>query len=56
MQRARATLAARPADRDAGTPPVVADGQRSLLAGYASAFDHYDVASLVALLREDAVS
>jgi RNA polymerase sigma-70 factor (ECF subfamily) len=55
LQRARATLAARPADPDADTaPPVVVDGgQRSLLDGYVTAFEHHDVASLVALLREE---
>jgi RNA polymerase sigma-70 factor (ECF subfamily) len=53
LQRARATLAARPADPDADTPPVVDAGQRSLLAGYVTAFEHHDVASLVALLREE---
>jgi RNA polymerase sigma-70 factor (ECF subfamily) len=55
LQRARATLAARPADPDADTTPpvVVAGGQRSLLDGYVTAFEHHDVASLVALLREE---
>jgi RNA polymerase sigma-70 factor (ECF subfamily) len=54
LQRARATLAIRPADRDAATPPVVDRGQRSLLAGYVTAFEQYDVASLVTLLRDEA--
>jgi len=49
LQRARATLAARPA----GTTPVLDTGQRSVLAGYVTAFEHYDAASLVTLLRAE---
>ena len=53
LQRARATLAA----RDAGTsaPDTVAADQQALLARYVDAFERYDIPSLVALLRDDAV-
>ena len=49
LQRARATLAARPTD----TPPVLGTAQRSLLAGYVTAFENSDAASLVTLLRAE---
>jgi len=52
LQRARATLAALP---DAGRPRTVAADQAPLLARYVSAFERYDMSSLVALLHEDAV-
>jgi len=52
LQRARATLAALP---DTGRPRTVAADQASLLARYVSAFERYDMSSLVALLHEDAV-
>ncbi len=53
LQRARATLASRPA-RDDQTAVVGAD-QKELLARYVDAFERYDITSLVALLHEDAV-
>jgi RNA polymerase sigma-70 factor (ECF subfamily) len=53
LQRARATLAARPAD--APTETAVDAEQQALLARYVDAFERYDIASLVALLHEDAV-
>jgi RNA polymerase sigma-70 factor, ECF subfamily len=46
LQRARATLAARKRDTDT-------TGQQPLLAYYLTAFEHYDMDSLVALLREE---
>jgi RNA polymerase sigma-70 factor (ECF subfamily) len=52
LQRARATLAAIP---DTDRPRQVAAGQAALLARYVSAFERYDMASLVTLLHEDAV-
>jgi RNA polymerase sigma-70 factor (ECF subfamily) len=52
LQRARATLAALP---DTARPRKVAVGQAALLARYVSAFERYDMASLVTLLHEDAV-
>jgi RNA polymerase sigma-70 factor (ECF subfamily) len=52
LQRARATMASRHA---AGGPlDPIDDGQRALLARYVSAFERYDMDSLVALLHEDA--
>ncbi|MEU5945711.1 sigma-70 family RNA polymerase sigma factor [Micromonospora sp. NPDC047465] len=51
LQRARATLAARD-----GLPTAPLDGrQRDLLDRYVASFERYDIDSLVALLREDAV-
>ncbi|MFG3696531.1 sigma-70 family RNA polymerase sigma factor [Micromonospora sp. NPDC047620] len=51
LQRARATLAARN-----GLPGAPLDGrQRDLLDRYVASFERYDIDSLVALLREDAV-
>ncbi|MFG3713582.1 sigma-70 family RNA polymerase sigma factor [Micromonospora sp. NPDC047730] len=51
LQRARATLAARD-----GLPRAPLDGrQRDLLDRYVASFERYDIDSLVALLREDAV-
>lgn len=52
LQRARATLAT--VDTGAEGEPVDAE-QRELLARYVDAFERYDVETLVALLREDAV-
>jgi RNA polymerase sigma-70 factor (ECF subfamily) len=55
LQRARATLAA----RQAGTtrPARLLDAnERALLAGYTTAFERYDVGSLVTLLRQDALT
>ena len=53
LQRARATLAARPA---ATTPPPLHAHQQLLLVDYVAAFEGYDVASLVALAQSDAVT
>jgi len=54
LQRARATISAR--DADAPVADVVAGSeQRELLDRYVDAFERYDIASLVSLLREDAV-
>lgn len=56
LQRARATLAARDVgDAGASLTPVVAADQQALLARYVDAFERYDMAQLVTLLREDAV-
>jgi RNA polymerase sigma-70 factor (ECF subfamily) len=53
LQRARTTLSS----REAGAPEVevVDPSQRELLARYVDAFERYDIASLVSLLRDDAV-
>ena len=54
LQRARATLAARPS----GTPAApfhLNDDDRALLAGYANSFEGYDIGSLVGLARQDAL-
>ena len=54
LQRARATLAS----RDLSTPPraeAMDPAQAELLARYVEAFERYDIASLVALLHDDAV-
>ena len=53
LQRARATLAA--ADLDAPPSRPVDPERQALLARYVDAFERYDITSLVALLREDAV-
>ena len=52
LQRARATLAALP---DTGRPSTVSADKEPLLARYVSAFERYDMSSLVTLLHEDAV-
>jgi len=52
LQRARATLAALP---DTARPRTVPADQATLLARYVSAFERYDMSSLVTLLHEDAV-
>ena len=52
LQRARATLAA--ADLGGDAPLQVDDEQQALLARYVAAFESYDIASLVALIHEDA--
>jgi RNA polymerase sigma-70 factor (ECF subfamily) len=54
LQRARATLASRNPDGPL-RPEVMDPGQQELLARYVEAFESYDIASLVALLHEDAV-
>jgi RNA polymerase sigma-70 factor (ECF subfamily) len=52
LQRARATLASLPAeDQDA----VVDPRHQELLAAYVDAFERYDIAALVTLLRDDVV-
>jgi RNA polymerase sigma-70 factor (ECF subfamily) len=53
LQRARATLAARDVGA-AQVEPVGAEHQ-ALLARYVDAFERYDISSLVALLRHDAI-
>src|SRR4051794_13502874 len=53
LQRARATLSARPVD--AAPPPQVDAGQETLLAQYVDAFERYDISRLVTLLRDDVV-
>jgi RNA polymerase sigma-70 factor (ECF subfamily) len=53
LQRARATIAS--ADRDAPALDPADDAQRELLAQYVDAFERYDVARFVTLLKEDAV-
>jgi RNA polymerase sigma-70 factor (ECF subfamily) len=50
LQRARATLAA----ADLSSPTLARDADRDLLARYVTAFEAYDIPSLVALLHEDA--
>jgi RNA polymerase sigma-70 factor (ECF subfamily) len=52
LQRARATLAALPADE---RPAAVPADQAELLARYVAAFENYDMTALVGLLHEDAV-
>jgi RNA polymerase sigma-70 factor, ECF subfamily len=52
LQRARATLAALP---DTSRPAVVPASQAALLDRYLTAFERYDVSSLVRLLHEDAI-
>jgi RNA polymerase sigma-70 factor, ECF subfamily len=52
LQRARATLATLP---DTSRPPVVPASQAALLDRYLTAFERYDVSSLVRLLHEDAI-
>ena len=55
LQRARATLAARDVDLEAGQPaPALDEEQRELLARYVSAFERYDMEALTELIREDA--
>ena len=53
LQRARATLDAR--DLSAATTSGDAAGHEALLAAYVDAFERYDIARLVTLLRDDAV-
>jgi RNA polymerase sigma-70 factor (ECF subfamily) len=53
LQRARATLAAR--DLEATDVRTGDADQQALLARYVDAFERYDIESLVALLREDAI-
>ncbi len=53
LQRARTTLAER--NIDESSAGSVAPDQQELLARYVDAFERYDISSLVALLRDDAV-
>ena len=53
LQRARATLATRPPDATLQPSPLDA-GRQALLADYVTAFERYDIGSLVMLLQEDA--
>ena len=53
LQRARATMSAR--ESEAPVADVLSEEQRALLARYVDAFERYDIASLVSLLRDDAV-
>ncbi len=53
LQRARATLASKELD-DGAEPAPMDDEQRALLDRYVDAFERYDMASLTALLHEDA--
>ncbi|MCU1602090.1 MAG: polymerase, sigma-24 subunit, subfamily [Frankiales bacterium] len=50
MQRARATLA----EADLSSPSLASEADKDLLAKYVTAFEAYDIPSLVTLLREDA--
>ena len=52
LQRARAALAT--SDLRPGAAPPMQDDERALLERYVSAFEAYDIDSLVALLHEDA--
>ena len=52
LQRARATLGAH--DLEARRPAPLTDADAQLLARYVTAFEAYDIPSLVALLHEDA--
>jgi RNA polymerase sigma-70 factor (ECF subfamily) len=60
LQRARATLAARNANRgsdggaDTSVRALESNDQNALLARYVDAFERYDMSALVSLLREDA--
>jgi RNA polymerase sigma-70 factor (ECF subfamily) len=53
LQRARATMASRRVD--AAEVASASAAQEPLIARYVEAFERYDIASLVSLLREDAV-
>ncbi len=52
LQRARATLD--DLDLDSGAPASLAEEDQELLTRYVEAFERYDIASLVSLLRADA--
>ncbi len=57
LQRARATLAAQPPPARPAAASRFADAdEQALLARYVTAFEQYDMASLVTLLHEDARS
>jgi len=53
LQRARATLVASNLS-DGARPQPLSEGDQALLARYVSAFEAYDIASLVSLLHEEA--
>jgi len=55
LQRARATLAAVPAEQRPAGPEEVSGDLADLLNRYVDAFERYDVSALVGLLHEDAV-
>jgi RNA polymerase sigma-70 factor (ECF subfamily) len=55
LQRSRATLASLDAAATSATVSTMDEAQRALLARYVDAFERYDVARLVTLLRDDAV-
>jgi RNA polymerase sigma-70 factor (ECF subfamily) len=55
LQRARATVSRRDGDEARTVAADMDDEQRRLLARYVDAFERYDMDSLTALLREDAV-
>jgi RNA polymerase sigma-70 factor (ECF subfamily) len=56
LQRAHATMAEHPVDPlEPGSRSGMDAAQQELLARYVDAFERYDIASLVTLLREDAV-
>ena len=52
LQRARATLAARPVDETVGLRPLD-DEQRGFVARFADAFARHDVVALVAIVHDD---
>ncbi len=54
LQRARGTLSALDVDVERSEPAALDAEQRQLLARYVDAFERYDIASLVALLHQDA--
>jgi len=54
LQRARATLETLDLDASGASGAVDEEEQRALLARYVDAFERYDMADLVALLKEDA--
>jgi RNA polymerase sigma-70 factor, ECF subfamily len=53
LQRARATMSG--LDRREQLAPAVTHDQRALLARYVDAFERFDIAALISLLRDDAV-
>ena len=55
LQRARATLAARPTDTVPAAFVVDVD-QQALLADYVSTFERYDIGSLVSLVQKDVLT
>ena len=54
LQRARATIDDLDLDTTSGTATTDTDEQRELLTKYVDAFEKYDIAALVTLLKEDA--